>query len=62
MVGIDIAIYNFHQSSMNKLNTGKMIKPIDQKNSNTSDVIVLAAPFVISTTRIISNFIKNKMD
>lgn len=42
-------MYNFHQSSINTLNIGNKIRPIDQKNSNTSDVIVLAAPFVMST-------------
>lgn len=42
-------MYNFHHSSINTLNIGSRIRPIDQKNSNTSDVIVLAAPFVIST-------------
>lgn len=49
IVGKEIAWYNFHQSSMNTLNIGSKIKPIDQKNSKTSDVIVFAAPFVIST-------------
>lgn len=50
IVGDDIAMYNFHQPSMNKANTGNIIKPILQKNSNTIDVIILAGPFVMSTT------------
>lgn len=37
-----------------------MIKPIDQKNSNTSDVIIFAAPFVMSITEIMQNgFVSN---
>lgn len=59
MVGVEMAIYNFHQSSMNRSNIGKMIMPIDQNNSNTSDVIILAAPLVISTTEIIDDVMKN---
>lgn len=50
IVGIEMAMYNFHQSSKNTLKMGRMINPIDQKNSNTNDVIVFAAPPVISTT------------
>lgn len=39
---------------MNNAKIGRTIKPIDQKNSNTNDVIIFAAPFVISTTVILS--------
>lgn len=53
-------IYSFHHSSKNNANIGKMIKPIDQKNSNTSDVIIFAAPFVMSITEIMQNgFVSN---
>lgn len=59
-VGSDMPIYSFHHSSKNNANIGKMIKPIDQKNSNTNDVIIFAAPFVISITEIIRNgFVSN---
>lgn len=54
IVGIEIAMYIFHHSSINNAKIGKTIKPIDQKNSNTSDVIIFAAPFVISPTIISS--------
>lgn len=48
MVGIDIAMYSFLQVSMNKSKIGNIIKPIDQKNSNTKTDIVFASPLVMS--------------
>lgn len=53
-------MYSFHQASMNTLNMGSKISPIDQKNSNTNDVIVFAAPFVMSTTENVNIWILKK--
>lgn len=52
MVGMEMAMYNFHHCSMNNAKMGRTIKPMDQKNSKTREVIILAAPFVMSTTKI----------
>lgn len=44
-------IYMRHHSSIKSENNGNTINPTDQKNSNTSVAITLAAPLVISPTK-----------
>lgn len=50
IVGIEMAIYSCDHELKNIESPGNKIRPIDQNNSNTIEVIILALPPVMSAT------------